>query len=257
MGVSGRVSSSTCLSNVTSHGAKLVGPEDPGVQDSPLGPQPLGRQWPQQHGLEVAALHWAPPYPPARSGRPHTFLHLLAGRGSSSVSDSSLSVPGRKRALGKVKQVTHPWHRVATQVSGPQRLHCYSSHPSPLLRRGGSRAPAGRACGERAQDQAPQRAGERPEDAALNLTARGRGDLHILPGSQLTGQGDGNPDTAQTQNKVPAGRLCPSARPLRPGPSVCITRTLLGPATCKSGQDTYTRSGSGKGQRLRGRSRTG
>lgn len=126
----------------------------------------------QQHGLEVprlspSAAHFSEAvHLSLRQGRaeahvegtagsrPRTFLHLLAGRGSSSVSDeveepSSLSVPVRKRALGKGELVRHLWHWVPSQASGSWVLHCCSLHPilhppdprtMPLLRRGISQA---------------------------------------------------------------------------------------------------------------------
>lgn len=63
----------------------------------------------------------------AAGSGPRTFLHLLAGSGSSSVSDEleepgSLSASGRKRALGKQQQVRHllgPARPPSQQTPGP------------------------------------------------------------------------------------------------------------------------------------------
>lgn len=138
--VSDHVSPSTCPSVQYSQSCiKGMRPKDPGVlmpssehsgQD-PAATSP-GQPMPQQHGLKVPtpwpspraahfseAVHLSSPQDQAEThvagtagSRPHTFLHLLAGRGSSSVSDeveepSSFSVPVRKRALGKGMQVRH------------------------------------------------------------------------------------------------------------------------------------------------------
>lgn len=109
---------------------KGMRPEDPGVlmpssehSGQDLGATSLGQPMPQQHRLKVPTpsqrVCMSPPQDQAEThiegtagSGPHTFLHLLAGRGSSSVSDeveelSSFSVPVRKWALGKGMQVRH------------------------------------------------------------------------------------------------------------------------------------------------------
>lgn len=135
-GVSDHLSPSTYPSVQYSQSCvKGMRPEDPGVlmpssehSGQDLGATSPGQPMPQQHGLKVPtprsspkaahfseAVHLSPPQDQAEGtagSGPHTFLHLLAGRGSSSVSDeveepSSFSVPVRKRALGKGMQVRH------------------------------------------------------------------------------------------------------------------------------------------------------
>lgn len=199
----------------------LVCPVWPVMGQSRCGPRPrASRTGPGGHSDPGSrSQRGTGPCPAPPQQREATHLLALVGRKRVLLSVRQLLVCARQEAgFGKSGGGDTSMPQGGPRVTGPQRLHCCSCHPSPLLR-GGSQAAASRVCGERPQGQAPWRegwgeaGGRRPGPHGSWLQG-----LAHAPGSQLTGQGDGKPNGVHTQNQLPVGRLCQGPPPASPEP---------------------------------------